>query len=400
MKRSTIWGGTNLLLVASMFLARPGVLGEYFGFIYLAVAIFLICVGLAKGRLDNFSSRDSAIVFLAYGIYWGYRVGQAIVQGHQEVLLSLSKSTVFEVTTVALIFTHLAGDQRRHQFYLFFASALALLGYSSMASEVLSWLGHSAAISLYTFTRTTSDLSTDIIFQLPFSFSYGEYHGVSSHILYRYTGGFVEAGIYPAFGCWAIAYTALTPGRKLWIILGCLLGVVATFATAAVLCISVLVPLLLFALIVRSSQFALSMKIPALITIILVIPLSIAAVYLAPDIGLADKAETHSTSINDRSENIRRAVSSLPSNPFGHFIREENQAICLLAAGYALGSIGLILWLLKFASSVCSRGNDPLRLLVCISPLLLTIAVAQPLFDAMPAVIMLFFTRFPREESY
>lgn len=326
-----------------------------------------------------------------FAVYWGFRFFQTSLWHHDERGIEFLKSALVELSALVFLFWAFVEPRRSYHITRYFCVFLAVAGTSSFISFIISAAGFSERIVFAHLPRDPAapDLMVYTL-QFPFSVSYGELIGISRRVFYRYTSGFAEAGIYPAFAFWAILIQVTTRRINVWLIAGVLLGVVASFATAALLCLGVAVTVGAIWIIVRRLRGSAGVRIPLLFVPIFLAAGSVLFMLYAPDLGMRDKEQGQKKSVSDRADNISRGINSLDQNVLGRDASRDSEhgGICLLAETYGLGLVGLILWLTKMGLLVFRRNEDWLAIAVCFSPLLLTLAVSQPIYDYCPAVLL------------
>jgi len=368
---------------------RPSILGEFLAPVGL---VGLSIVGLRFTGLRAFRSLRFLIIVFFIFAYWAFRGQQWLGWGDASRAIATAKSCIIELTAFWALFGFLGSAERARTAVHQIAVVLTVLGLSSAVSSALSFAGLESVISFAHFIRNPDwEESMVYVAQFPFSVFYGVVQGLSGNTLYRYTGGFTEAGIFPAFACWCLSYTWLTRCLSKRMFLGLLVGTLATFSTAAVLCIAVSLPSLGLLWTFSLKRMELVGKILLVLTFMLFFVLGVVLVYYMPDVGLRDKSQTQTKSIDDRALTIQNALTDLPSNIAGHPPNSDNdqQMICLLAATYSLGLVGTVLWFAKTAAIFLWAKRTPrFRGLAVSAAVIAALLVAQPIYDYNPIVIM------------
>jgi hypothetical protein len=205
----------------------------------------------------------------------------------------------------------------------------------------------------------------------PFSMLYSA--GTPGFGFARFSGFFVEAGVFQAAACFCFVYESLTR-RSRWTRFGHIAAVVSSLSSIGVVLIVTSQALLYV------HRRRLTLKSIVLGTIL--ISLAGGLALYAPGIGLVNKAQFASASITDRTEATRKGIQDVLDNPWGtgpNSAREHNAGITLLAAASAIGIMGFIFQFLILSGihGIHSSGRIP-KMLVCF-PLLVTALLSQPI---------------------
>jgi hypothetical protein len=371
-------------LVATAFLLRPGALGQDYAPIamILAVAIVGTYLLIAPGRLLSGAGHNGRDVLFVGGLfvaYWAYETALALLRRTSNET-QLMKEFLVGAVTVCCYGLFLADDRANRTFFRMFTTLVALFGWSSVVTFLLSLvLGpqrlYLHSLSIKGYQGGFGESSTGAIY-FPFSMQYASYeHGALK--VTRYCNFFREAGIYQCVALFLLAYEQFTRRSRL-VSLGLVAGVVLSFSTIGF----VLLPATAGLIFVTRNRVRIGR------TIALGILSTAAVIVMAkvPAFGVADKLSTHGSSVTDRSEAIQNGLASMITNPLGSGIFSpavKNEGICLLASVATIGLVGALIQLIILSGwrPITSRFNR--RMVVCF-PLLVTALVSQPIAgDAM-----------------
>jgi hypothetical protein len=386
-------------LVAAAFLLRPGALGQDYAPVamVLAVAIVGTYFLIAPGRLLSGAGRNGRDVLFVGGLfvaYWAYETALALLRRTSNET-QLMKEFLVGAVTVCSYGLFLADDRGNRTFFRMLTTVVALFGWSSVVTFLLSLVLGPQRLYLTSIAIKgyqgggIGEASTGALY-FPFSMQYASYeHGALK--VTRYCNFFREAGIYQCVALFLLAYEQFTRRSKL-VSLGLVAGVVLSFSTIGF----VLLPAIAGLIFVTRNRVRIGR------TLALGVVSAAAVVVMAnvPAFGVADKLSTHGSSVTDRSTAIQNGMSSMISNPLGSGIFSpavKNEGICLLASVATIGVVGALIQLIILSgwrpiTSAVSR-----RMIVCF-PLLVTALLSQPIAgDAMTYLLAMVMVPIPEQ---
>ncbi|MGV2292578.1 hypothetical protein AAHK20_27980 [Trinickia sp. YCB016] len=381
MKKSSLRWIFSAALVLNTFLLRPAALGQQYVSVAMVLSLvlvtaYLLILGRGARVVSSSSRKDIMFVACLVTIYWLYEVPLSLTQRADDVLLAKDFFSSLVVVFCYAIF--LMEDKTNNAFFRIFTTVVALLGWSSVVTLVLS--GIVGLDHLYLFPVTVKgydsaaiagDSSTTGAVYFPFSMLYSVYTSGSLQ-LNRYSNFFREAGIYQAVSIFCFAYERFTR-RSLFVTLGLVAGALSTLSTLGL----VLLPITGGLVYVARRRLSI-LRIASLGVFGIVACL---ALVFTPAVGLADKLDTHGTSVTDRSDAMSRGAAAILSDPLGTGLfseKESGDSICLIAAIAAIGVVGfLIQFALLSGYRPGAKINNP-QAILCF-PLMMTALVSQPI---------------------
>jgi len=385
MKKISLMTLFSTALVMNTFLMRPAALGQEYAPIAMILSVALVGGYLAlRGCHERIilkaNRRDILFTVSIIVLYWLYELPLGIVQGSDTMLLA--KDFLSSVTITICYAVFLIEENENRTFFRIFTMILALLGWSSIITFTLSQIfgldplllfslrvkGYDAA----TISATGGQQVTTGAVYFPFSMMYSVFTSAGGSVLNRYSNFFREAGIYQAVSVLCFAYECFTRRSK-FVLIGLTAGTVASLSTLGL----VLLPLTAGLVYITQRR----VSIARLILFGGFAIVAAAALVFTPAVGLADKLETHGSSVTDRSDAIDRGIESIWINPVGTGLFSEKRAgdsICLLAAITAIGVIGFACQALVLSGiRPAARAFNP-KVVICF-PLLVTALFSQPI---------------------
>lgn len=397
------------------FLLKPGQFDRdssgvmAFFVIPLALFVFMLRPSIVGGRLSVLGAAGIIISALAFFLFIGGRRSPSqfpaygvLVCGSLLMLYLLIQAAIcdsrkldivmqiFVVNSVILwCLGFMLADKIYNQlFYRFIVYVFALVGFSSFITTMLFlFLPDKEVLLLFSFPVRGYEHIAKVYF--PFSVLCGD-TPYGTIVLSRFTGLFREPGIHQAFASWAIVYAVYNKLHKL-VVVGLILSILTTYSTAGIANL-LLIPLgwLLF-----EGRHSIGKRL--LIIVVAVIAI-MGSVYYMPHVGIRDKSLTHEKSILERVDKARLALDDILTNPFGEgyfnttldSAGEDNASINLIAASRKIGLFGAVLVLTLFISPLFTLKENVKIKLLSLLPVILTLLVAQPLFDQPLAYIVLF----------
>lgn len=372
-------------LVLNTFLMRPAALGQEYVSVAMVVGAmlvsgYLITRGSARRVIHKVNRLDIMFVVSIVAMYWIYELPLGFSQGSDDILLAKDFISSIVVTLCYAMF--LIEERANEVFFRVFTTVVAILGWSSIVTFCLSQIVGLESLFLFPLNvkgyevtpsavAGASQVTTGGVY-FPFSMMYSTYTSGDLQ-LNRYSNFFREAGIYQAVAIFCFAYERFTR-RSRFISIGLIGGAIASLSTLGL----VLLPLT--AGLVYVSRRRVSITRILLFGFFSVI--AVIALIFAPAVGLADKMDTHGTSVTDRSDAIHRGVSAIVTDPLGAGLFDRaaklGDGICLLAAITSLGVIGFILQIVILSGVRPGTKLINPKVVVCF-PLFVTAVFSQPI---------------------
>ncbi|MFM0210458.1 hypothetical protein PQQ96_23935 [Paraburkholderia sediminicola] len=371
----------SVALVLNAFLMRPAALGQEYVSVAMVLSVVLVGAYLAaRGRAPrtilSSGRRDILFVTCLVIIYWLYELPLGIAQAGDDVLVAKDFISSIVVTVCYAVF--LMEERANKAFFRIFATVVALLGWSSIVTLILSsivGLDHLFLFPIrvkgYEQTAVTGGGMTTGGVYFPFSMLYSVYT-TGQLQLNRYSNFFREAGIYQAVSIFCFAYERYTRRSK-FMTFGLIAGAMSSLSTLGL----VLLPLTAgLVYVTRRKVNILRVAALGIFTVV-----AVTALLFMPAVGIADKLDSHGTSITDRSEAISRGVGSIWTYPLGRGLfndRAFGDSVCLLAAIAGIGLPGFLIQLaLLSGARPGSKFVNP-KVVACF-PLLVTAVFSQPI---------------------
>lgn len=371
-------------LVLNTFLMRPAALGQQYVSVAMILAVVLVggylAARLNTGRVIRPTTRrDIVFVVLVVTVYWVYEFPLGITQGSDDINLAKDFLSSFIIAFSYAAF--LIEERANETFFRIFTTVVGLLGWSSIVTFSLSQIvdldhlflfpvnvkGYDAAVT----AATGGDQEMTGAVYFPFSMLYSVYTSGTLE-LNRYSNFFREAGIYQAVSIFCFAYERFTRRSK-FISIGLIAGAVASLSTLGLVLLPVTAGLVYVS---RRRVSIVRLVLLGFFTVVAAV-----ALIFTPAVGLADKLDTHGTSVTDRSDAINRGIEAIVTNPLGTGLFSERQAgdsICLVAAIAAIGVVGFALQAVLLCGIRPGASAINPKVVVCI-PLLVTALFSQPI---------------------
>ena len=365
------------VLVANAFLLRPGALGQ--SYVPVGMALGVVIVGLhlllQKGSaVGRGAGRNVLFVAASFLAYWMYEVSIALARGdsNEEQMTREFIACVVPVISYGVFLSHTHANRK---FFATLAVVVAMLGWSSVVTTALSApFGmdrlYITSIPIKGYDQNVGEAATGAIY-FPFSMQYTSYQA-RGFTLIRYCNFFREAGIYQAISLFLLAYEQFTR-RSRFVTGGLLFGAILSFSTIGLFLLPATIGMIF---IVRHGarpgrilMFALASSICAI------------GMAFATGVGLFNKMETHGSSVSDRSNAMRKGISSLGTDPLGAGMfssGQHNDGICLIASVSSIGLVGGLLQALILSGWRPGATSAFAGLSVCF-PLFATALFSQPI---------------------
>lgn len=372
-----------ILLIVSVLLVRPMLLGEEYStyglvIMILSVVIFTLTQKTNIVRVSIVNARTGLAV-IALSIYL---IVQPTVLGSNRVDFALKSSIGMLIVVISGVIVF--SDRRiQREFFKLLIVIWAVLGYLSAISLIVliirpTLLPVIGFIEILDGSRTYPVFATLSILYGPMT--------IGDTVLYRFLITFRESGIAQAFLIWGLVY-AISKSYRGWIALGLMLGVVSTLSTLGI-------PLMLVGLAIWKLSQRSSLSIKKAVLFVIYTTMTISALYFAPFIGIVDKELTHGGSFDYRFSRITLAIDSLSEAPIfglGYFnVIESVSGTNLIASISGIGLFGFFLVLLIFTIPAIQLRNDARwRYISAISPIFITLLIAQPIYNAPFTLLLL-----------
>lgn len=358
--------------LALLFL-RPTILGQNYTVVGLALLLLgSIAALLIKSSKKQKLSQADAITFTLAILVWIYIWTSGVFLDSDKEFLT--KSVVANLAAILFAFSLV----RLRDFYPIFERM------SVKIMATLGWLGlisYIAALFIGIESTHLLDIQVEehrrpIRLIAPLGFVYADYQTATESFYWRLSAIFRESGIAQGFYIWTLSLS-LIRGHKKWITGGSLTGVIMCFSTIG---IGLLVIVLSYFIFIRSDRYRKSIRV---IGIPLLPVVGFAALYYAPGIGIASKAQTHQASLLYRTDAIFNADFSNIITGAGMYSGNLTGG-SLLAQIPAIGAIGFTLTM-AFYLYALMRYTPHLHQLdkfAVVGPIIITCLVTQPLLDA------------------
>ncbi|ADL07282.1 LicD family protein [Thermosediminibacter oceani DSM 16646] len=366
---------------------RPSIFGEMYSEYGLGIITAILILDLIKHRFVIPGRIKKYLPFLFwFSFLWFYMLITALLFISSNFVFAV-KAFILNFITVWAVALILARGERNYLFFRWFGRIMAILGYSSLITFVVSFFY--PLNNLYFGQIVTPSYRAAGQIYFPFTIRYGRYT-FGDFVLLRDQGVFREPGILQAFANFMLV-RALNFKEKFWVILGLLMQLVFTFSTATLFLTPI--TLGLWHLFISNNRrkywkfrlILFSRFTSAFMGVLLIIVGAIAFLHF-PGFGFSDKLLTHETSISDRVDNMIQGFVAGLEKPFGiglYGVNRSNAGINLVAATEQIGIIGFILAIGVYIVSVLSApARARKKFAIMIMPLFITALVSQPLLDA------------------
>src|SRR5690554_189519 len=381
-----------IILLLAAFTMRPTVFGQAytaFSLVFCLAAFFIFVLEKMKSNMSvGVVTRKNFYVLLMIFVSWLYLLSHAWIMGSSNVEAALN-ATIIQLVTITIFALILSSEKENYIFFKWFIKLLVFFSFSYVVTVFLSFFIDIRTLFLFELPIEGRTYHTHN-FYFPLSSTLGSFT-VNGITLPRFLGFFREPGILQAFLIWALfnlkQYDLDNIKNKLLL----LLGIIGTFSTTAIV---VLIGTLAVKYIINKKVFR----------GFAIIGISILALIYVPYVGIADKVTTHEESINARSTATVNGLVNLMDNPFGTGLYDvgindvELSGINLLAASSKIGIIGLVLVLMVYILPMLGYQAKK-NYLIGITPILITLLYAQPIFDSplIYALLMANYTYTPIE---
>jgi hypothetical protein len=381
MKKISLTSLFSVALVLNTFLMRPAALGQEYVSIAMVLSVvlvgtYLVARGQATRTIYTAGRKDILFVTCMVIAYWFYELPLGMAQSGDDILLA--KDLISSIVVAVCYAIFLVEEKANEAFFRIFTTLISLLGWSSIVTLILSnivGLDHLFLFPIrvkgYEQTSITGDGMTTGGVYFPFSMLYSVYTSGQLQ-LNRYSNFFREAGIYQAVSIFCFAYELYTRRSKFRIV-GLIAGALSTLSTLGL----VLLPLTAgLVYITRRKVNLLRVAVLGLFAVV-----AVAALLFTPAVGLADKLDSHGTSVTDRSDAISRGITSIWTAPIGTGLfseRKAGESICLLAAITAIGLPGFAIQLALLSGLRPGSRFVNSKVVACF-PLFVTAVFSQPI---------------------
>lgn len=398
MKLST----TQLFSVGYLFFAfflRPSALGSNYTYIGIGGTLFLTLIYLLLNLKSNIKSNtigSNLIVLFVFLFFIFYEISVSLYQGASN-LTFLAGDFITQLIIFSCFLIFLLNKDNNRVFFRYFVILISFFGWSSLISLILFNMSSPEIFLIYNFQMNDYPHTGDIVeagqIYFPFSMTYDDIFKSDLVSLFRFSGFFRESGIFAAVCSFAFIYSAVMRFSKK-ILLGHFLGIFLAFSTSGFF--------VFFIGILGLYLFNNKTSILKNFLIMVVASISLYATFQAPLVGLSYKASTEgfSESVDRRSYSLIEGLKKASKNPFGagmYSAKTENTGVNLIANIGSIGVIGFLLQVMLMSGFRFSIDRIfKIRLLI-LSPVLLTILLAQSIATT-PFMYILIFIR-PSLES-
>ncbi|EOP63410.1 hypothetical protein [Bacillus cereus] len=358
-----------LLLLLSTMLMRPALLGESYTLLGVVLSgmtfILYLCINIRLIKIEGKLLK----IFLINSLYWFYLLIQSLfIQDSNYVgILRDIIITLPVIFFVAVIFSN-----KKYSFY-FGKNFILILYYLSISYLITLGLAFFIDIeSLFLFQINIGEYFTGGNIYFPLTPIYG-FMNVEGFSIIKFQSLFRESGISQAFIIWAIFNLKKFKLDKKIVYIALHLGLIGTTSTAGL--VTYFMTLLVY--------ITLSKKISVgrIINILIIFLIGVLLVFKMPFFGFSNKINTHSDSINERTQITAGALNDLILNPFGEGIKTTdlpNSGINMLSLSEKIGLVGLIILLATFIYPYFIS-RDKRGYMVSILPILITALFSQPI---------------------
>lgn len=367
------------LFVLLLFLQRPAALGQTYAGLGMVALILLTIAYLAwkNMRVPRPVRSDMLVLGSIIAAYLLYETAIALAFG-MSFLPNFFKEIVITTIVVVCYAMFLSERSNNEIFFRQLTTVISLLGWSSAITIGLALVGDVNSIAMFQIPMKGyeggEEVEAGTVF---FPLSMG-FMGIQlfDFPLIRFTGFFREPGIYQAVAAYCLVVATLA-SQSIFVRLGLVLGILCAFSTIGV---AMLIAALGIAYFLRKRITFSRIAVTAA-----VLGFGVFAAIYTPVVGLADKGDIAEVSITERADAISKGLMRVAENPLGYgpfSSREANQDITLLAA---IGSIGLLGFLLQVILLSGFRGElsrTTLERMGACAPILVTALFSQPIAGA------------------
>lgn len=359
----------SLLLLTACFLVPPAMLGLKFTVFGLLMLFLALIIYMAiQSDISMEMSRKGLLLLLSVWLYYGYLIAQSLVltgQAKLDYLKAVVSISIF-IITFSIIFRD---KVIKYNFFKCYIYVMAFFAFSNILTIICSFLFGTDGLLLYELPLFEDSYKLKIYF--PLTVTYGRLHFLGTDIQ-RLSALYREPGIAQAFYIWAWVVCARYTSRKVVKTL-LMLGALMTLSTTG---------FILFFITFTLSMFINHFSLRRVVFIIFFIPLCFFLYTSIPGLSLESK---NAESYNARVGKLDESIDVFYDNPiFGVGASNayiEGTSTSFLQQSYAVGIIGVMLFLLVPFVSLLFELRDYKLYLLSMFPIISTALVAQPIYD-------------------
>jgi hypothetical protein len=358
-----------VILIVSTFLVPPTMLGLKYTFISLPLLIFaLVLFILTRGRHKLKISRKSVVLLVTIWVYYFYLCIQSVYfDGYFKIdyLKSIVSITIF-IVVFSIVFSDFA---IRYLYFKLFVGVLLFFVVSNIFTITLSLLIGAEKLLIFEIPMYEDTYKLQVFF--PFTVTFGRMNFFGD-IVMRLSALFREPGIAQAFYIWAFVISHRYYKSKLVKPL-LLLGTIMTLSTTG---------FVLLAAVIFLTAVLEKFNVKRILLSSLFVLLAGGVYLVVPGLSLESK---NAESYEARVGKLEQANDLFIENPlFGTgasnaFI--EGTSTSLLQQAYAIGGVGVLLFLVICFIGFIFELRDWKVYLLSIFPVISTALIAQPIYD-------------------
>ncbi|KMP97143.1 hypothetical protein TU65_07695 [Bacillus wiedmannii] len=358
-----------LFLLLSTMLMRPALLGESYTLLGVALSgmtfILYLFINMKLIKIEGKLLK----IFLINSLYWFYLLIQSMFIQDSNYI-GILKDTI--ITLPVIFFFAVIFSNKKYRFN-FGKNFILILYYLSISYLITLGLTFFIDIeSLFLFQINIGKYFTGGNIYFPLTPIYG-FMNVENFSIIKFQSLFRESGISQAFIIWAIFNLKKFKLDKKIVYVALHLGLIGTTSTAGL--VTYFITLLVYIMLSKK------ISVGRIINILIIFLVGVLLVFKMPFFGFSNKIQTHSDSINERTQITAGALNDIILNPFGEGIKTTdlpNSGINMLSLSEKIGLVGFIILLLTFTYPYFISQNKR-GYTVSLLPILITALFSQPI---------------------
>ncbi|MEI5911308.1 hypothetical protein WBS58_10295 [Bacillus albus] len=358
-----------LFLLLSTMLMRPALLGESYTLLGVALSgmtfILYLFINMKLIKIEGKLLK----IFLINSLYWFYLLIQSMFIQDSNYI-GILKDTI--ITLPVIFFFAVIFSNKKYRFN-FGENFILILYYLSISYLITLGLTFLIDIeSLFLFQINIGKYFTGGNIYFPLTPIYG-FMNVENFSIIKFQSLFRESGISQAFIIWAIFNLKKFKLDKKIVYVVLHLGLIGTTSTAGL--VTYFITLLVYIMLSKK------ISVGRIINILIIFLVGVLLVFKMPFFGFSNKIQTHSDSINERTQITTGALNDIILNPFGEGIKTTdlpNSGINMLSLSEKIGLVGFIILLLTFIYPYFISQNKR-GYAVSLLPILITALFSQPI---------------------
>ncbi|GIM27381.1 hypothetical protein CPJCM30710_00470 [Clostridium polyendosporum] len=383
----------TILLIISAYTMRPTVLGQNYTNIAMILLIVALIIFFAYGysKKYNILNLNTIPILIMCYIFWIYLGFQAIFLNNSNIDFVL-KSIISNIISISVFSLVLEDDELNYKFFKIFIVIIVICCVSYIITFIINIFIDIDKIYLFRLPVRGYNYESGKVY-IPFTISYGKFLINNNFETIRLLGLFRESGIFQCFIIWSIFICDYYFKSSKIIKLILVFGLFGTFST-----ISIINLFFAYALnIILNKKYSIKKYILAFCVLILGVYL----IFNMPYFGIKGKLGYGQASITDRLDGFKVGENILREQPlFGngyfYYTDKRNTGINLISSIGQIGLLGLFLYFLIYLLSLFST-NFSKKLIVAMSPIIITLLFSQPIFDA-PLIFILLLIKYQPEK--